>query len=218
MGKFVKNHCTGNHRRAPGRPRSERARRAILSCTLRFLENRRNGFADLTIEHVAAAAEVGKATVYRWWPNKAALVADAFAGSVTRKLHFPDTGSVMQDLKLQMHQLVKILRSRRGNLVSAILGAGQSDHTLITAFRERFLMPRRAEAYVTLQRGIDRGELPASLDMNLLLDALYGPIYMRFLIRHDPLTPEFVDELCIIVFGRFQTAAPKAKAAPPAGQ
>ncbi len=186
-------------KRPPGRPRCERARHAILSSTLKFLEAKENGFADLTIEHVAAEASVGKATVYRWWPNKAALVADAFASSVTQKLHFPDTGSVCQDMSQQMQQLVKILRSRRGHILSVILGAGQSDTTLIDAFRERFLRPRRADAYTTLRRGIVRGELPASLDLDLILDALYGPIYMRFLIGHDTLTPELVDQLCALV-------------------
>lgn len=185
--------------RRPGRPRCERARKAILSSTLKFLEEKENGFADLTIEHVAAAASVGKATVYRWWPNKAALVADAFASSVTQKLRFPDTGSVCQDMSQQMRQVVKIMRSRRGHILSVILGAGQSDRTLVGAFRERFLKPRRAEAYSTLRRGMVRGELPENLDLDLVLDALYGPIYMRFLIGHDTLTPEFVDQLCTLV-------------------
>jgi AcrR family transcriptional regulator len=148
---------------------------------------------------VAAEANVGKATVYRWWPTKAALVADAFASSVTQKLRFPDTGSVREDMSRQMCQLVKILRSRRGHIVSVILAAGQSHATLLSAFRERFLKPRRAEAYATLRRGIARGELPANADLDLLLDALYGPIYMRFLIRHDCLTPELVDQLCGLV-------------------
>jgi AcrR family transcriptional regulator len=200
MGKTVNNgYENDNGKRSPGRPRSERARQAILSSTLDFLEKRENGFADLTIEYVAAEANVGKATVYRWWPTKAALVADAFAGSVTKKLHFPDTGSVCLDMNQQMHQLVKILRSRRGHIVSAILGAGQSDSTLISAFRERFLKPRRAEAYATLRRGMVRGELPVDLDLDLVLDALYGPIYMRFLIRHERLTPSFVDQICDLV-------------------
>jgi AcrR family transcriptional regulator len=200
MGNKVKIDCEApSSKRIPGRPRSERARQAILSSTLEFLERKENGFADLTIEYVAAKASVGKATVYRWWPTKAALVADAFAGSVTQKLHFPDTGSVCNDMSQQMHQLVKILRSRRGHIVSAILGAGQSDSTLISAFRERFLKPRRAEAYATLRRGMVRGELPENLDLDHVLDALYGPIYMRFLIRHDHLTPGFVDQQCELV-------------------
>jgi AcrR family transcriptional regulator len=186
-----------NGKRPPGRPRSEQARQAILRTTLKILG--KNGFSDFKIEEVAARASVGKATVYRWWPNKGALIADAFASSTTRKLRFPDTGSVYSDMSQQMRQLIKVFRSRRGRIVSAILAAGQSDKDLIEAFRERFLWPRRREAYATLRRGIERGELRRDLDPDLLLDSLYGPIYMRFLIQHDRLTPEFVDRLCKLV-------------------
>jgi AcrR family transcriptional regulator len=187
----------GRAKRAPGRPRSEQARLSILRSTLKLLG--KSGFSDLTMEGVAEHADVGKATVYRWWPNKAALVADAFAGSTIQRLHFPDTGSVRTDMSQQMRQLVKIFLSRRGRIVSAILAAGQSDRAVIAAFRERFLKPRRREAYATLRRGIARGELCRDVDMDLLLDSLYGPIYMRFLIQHDKLTPDFVDRLCELV-------------------
>ena len=186
-------------KRPPGRPRSEEARLSILRSTLKLLAKR--GFSQLTIEAVAAHAGVGKATVYRWWPDKAALIADAFASSTTSKLHFPDTGSVRTDMSQQMRQLIKIFRGRRGRIVSAMLGAGQSDSSLIAAFRERFLKPRRREAYATLRRGILRGQLRKNVDMDLLLDSLYGPIYMRFLIRHDRLTPQFVEGLCDLTLG-----------------
>jgi AcrR family transcriptional regulator len=189
---------SGVHKkRPPGRPRSEQARLAILRSTLSLLG--KNGFSDLTIEAVAAHANVGKATVYRWWPHKAALIADAFASSATPRLHFPDTGSVRADMSQQMRQLVKVFRGPRGRIVSALLGGGQSDKNLIVAFRERFLWPRRQEAYATLRRGVQRGELRKNIDMDLVLDSLYGPIYMRFLIRHDNLTPEFIDGLCRLV-------------------
>jgi AcrR family transcriptional regulator len=189
----------GQHRnkRGPGRPRSEQARQAILRSTLKLLGA--NGFSDLTIEEVAARAKVGKATVYRWWPNKAALIADAFASDTTRQLHFPDTGSLRTDMSQQMRQLIRIFNGRRGRIVSAMLAGGQSDKELIRAFRDRFLWPRRQEAYATLRRGIARGELPKHTDMDLVLDSLYGPIYMRFLIRHVDLTPTFVDGLCRLV-------------------
>jgi AcrR family transcriptional regulator len=191
------NHGGARRKRPPGRPRSEQARLAILRSTLQLLGE--NGFSDLSIEAVAADAGVGKATVYRWWPDKAALITDAFASSTGQKLHFPDTGSVHTDMSQQMRQLVKIFLSRRGRIVSAILAAGQSDRDVIAAFRDRFMKPRRHEAYATLQRGIQRGELRQNVDMDLLLDSLYGPIYMRFLIRHRKLTPDFVDRLCDLV-------------------
>jgi hypothetical protein len=139
--------------------------------------------------------------VYRWWPNKGALIADAFASETRPKLRFPDTGCVDTDMTRQMQQLIKVFRSPRGRIVSAILAAGQSDKDLIAAFRERFLWPRRREAYATLRRGIRRGELRRDIDPDLVLDSLYGPIYMRFLIQHDRLTPAFVDHLCALVLG-----------------
>lgn len=187
----------GNGRRPPGRPRSEQARLSILRSTLELLG--RTGYSGLTIEEVAARAGVGKATVYRWWPHKGALIADAFASSTTSKLHFPDTGSLATDMSRQMRQLVKVFSSPRGRIVSAILAAGQTDREVIAAFRQRFLKPRRQEAYATLRRGILRGELRKDVDLDLLLDSLYGPIYMRFLIQHERLTPQFVNKLCAIV-------------------
>jgi len=184
-------------KRPPGRPRSEAARRAILSSTLRLL--RHSGFHEVSIEAIAADANVGKATVYRWWPNKGALVVDAFSSSVRRELLFPDTGSVYSDMSLQMGHLVKIFRSRRGQIVAALIGGGQTDPELIEAFRERFVRPRRLEAYATLRRGIARGELPKNADLDLILDSLYGATYMRFLIWKDGLSETFIQEVCGMV-------------------
>jgi AcrR family transcriptional regulator len=184
-----------NGKRPPGRPRSEESRQSILRSTLKLLIHH-GGLAELSIEGIAADANVGKTTVYRWWPTKAALVADAFSASADSELRFPDTGSVERDMSLQMRRLIRIFRSKRGKVVAALLAGGQSDPELIEAFRDRFLWPRRKQAYQTLQRGIDRGELPPDSDLDLLLDSLYGPIYMRFLIRHDKLEETFADELC----------------------
>src|SRR5947199_2593233 len=108
MGKnpAVARSAKSGAKRPPGRPRSEQARRAILRSTLKILAQ--NGFSDFTIEDVAECAGVGKATVYRWWPGKAALIADAFASSTTSRLHFQDSGSLATDMSRQMRQLVKI--------------------------------------------------------------------------------------------------------------
>jgi AcrR family transcriptional regulator len=187
-----------NGARPPGRPRSEESRQSILRSTLKLLKQD-GGFPELSIEAIAADANVGKTTVYRWWPTKAALVADAFSTSASEELRFPNTGSVQKDMSLQMRRLIRILHSKRGKVVAALIAGGQSDPELIEAFRERFLWPRRKQAYQTLQRGIDRGELPAAGDLDLILDSLYGPIYLRFLIRHDKLNESFADEICGLV-------------------
>jgi AcrR family transcriptional regulator len=191
------NNGTGE-KRGPGRPRSEESRQSILHSTLKLLKQD-GGFPELSIEAIAADANVGKTTVYRWWPTKAALVADAFFASAEVELQFPNTGSVQRDMSLQMQRLIRIFRSDRGKIVAALLAGGQSDPELIEAFRDRFLWPRRRQAYQTLQRGIDRGELPEGSNLDLILDSLYGPIYMRFLIRHDKLDESFADEICGLV-------------------
>jgi AcrR family transcriptional regulator len=192
------NHNGSNGKRPPGRPRSEESRQSILRSTLKLLKQP-GGFPELSIEAIAADANVGKTTVYRWWPTKAALVADAFSASAEEELQFPNTGSVQRDMNLQMRRLIRIFRSPRGKVVAAMLAGGQSDPELIEAYRDRFLWPRRRQAYQTLQRGVDRGELPDDSDLDLILDSLYGPIYMRFLIRHDKLNESFADEICGLV-------------------
>jgi AcrR family transcriptional regulator len=168
-----------------------------LRSALALLEN--VGFQQLSMEAVADAAKVSKATVYRWWPSKAALVADAFASSAVEQLHFPDTGSVLTDISRQMTRVIEVFLGPRGRMVSTLIGGGQSDPELTRAFRERFLLPRREEAYRILQRAVERGELQPGVDFDLLLDALYGPIYMRFLIGHDQLTRGFARKLCNMV-------------------
>ena len=77
----AQNGSNGNsEKRPPGRPRSEESRQSILRSTLKLLKQG-GGFPELSIEAIAADANVGKTTVYRWWPTKAALVADAFFAS-----------------------------------------------------------------------------------------------------------------------------------------
>lgn len=188
----------GSPKRPPGRPRSEESRQSILRSTLKLLQQD-GGFAELSIEAIAAEANVGKTTVYRWWPTKGALVADAFSASADKELRFPNTGSVYTDINLQMRGLIRIFRSQRGKVVAALLAGGQSDPELLKAYRDRFLWPRRRQAYQTLQRGVDRGELPVGCDFDLILDSLYGPILMRFLIRHVKLEESFADEICGLV-------------------
>lgn len=194
-----------NGKRPPGRPRSEESRQSILRSTLKLLKQD-GGFSELSIEAIAADANVGKTTVYRWWPTKAALVADAFSAGADDELRFPNTGSVYNDIRQQMGGLIRIFRSQRGKIVAALLAGGQSDPELLEAYRDRFLWPRRKQAYETLQRGVDRGELPQGCDFDLILDSLYGPILMRFLIRHIKLEEKFADEVCGLVLQNCKAA------------
>jgi AcrR family transcriptional regulator len=188
-----------NAKPQPGRPRCPEARRAILRATWQIL-GETGDLTDLTIEGIAERAGVGKTTVYRWWPNKAALAADAFFTRVAPKVRFPDTGSAREDIRLQMRELCKVLTSRNGRVLRVLLGGGQSDPELIEAFRNQWMEPRRVEAREIIRRGSRSGELRADLDPDLALDALYGPIIFRFLVKHQPLDSVFTDRLCDSVF------------------
>ena len=176
-----------------GRPRCESIQQKILQTTYEMLNE--VGFNELTIEGIAARAEVGKPTIYLRWSNKASLVMDAFLAATTAELAFPDTGSVIEDVRLQMQQLVKLMNSPKGQIIATIIGGGQTDPELIEAFRCNWLLARRTEAKKAIERGIDRGELPVGLNLELAIDLLYSPLFYRLLLRHQALSDNFVDEL-----------------------
>src|SRR5215475_5751765 len=162
--------------RGPGRPRSERARKAVIRSSLALLN--RMGFNELSIEAVAAHARVGKATVYRWWPNKAELVIDAFVSAVEKELRFPSAGSVLESIHQQMKRWAVIFRSPLGQIVATVIGAGQSEPEMLDAFQNHWVEPRRVEARKLLRQAIEKGEIRAGLDPDLILDLLYGPLYL----------------------------------------
>jgi len=183
--------------RRPGRPRSERVRKAVLRSTLALLK--RAGFDELTIESVAARAGVSKATVYRWWPNKAELVIAAFVSAVESELRFPSTGSVLESIHQQMRRWAVIYRGPLGQIVATVVGAGQSQPEILQAFRSHWVEPRRVEARQLLRQAIKQGEIRADLDPDAVLDLLYGPLYLRFLLKHAPLDRAFVDTVFKVV-------------------
>src|SRR5437764_8484906 len=183
--------------RSPGRPRSEKARKAVIRSTLSLLN--RTGFHELSIEAVAAHAGVGKATVYRWWSNKAELVIDAFVSAVDKELRFPSAGPVLESLHVQMRRWAVIFRSPLGQIVATVIGAGQSEPEILEAFRSHWVEPRRVEARRLLGQAIKNGEIRGDLDPDTILDLLYGPLYIRLLLKHAPLNEEFVDTVFEIV-------------------
>ncbi|MBE9044904.1 TetR/AcrR family transcriptional regulator [Pleurocapsales cyanobacterium LEGE 10410] len=180
-----------------GRPRSPETRAKILKAAYEMLNE--VGFMDLTIEGVAVRAEVGKPTIYRRWKTKAALAMDAFLDAVNPELAFPDTGEASEDFREQMQKIVRLMNSPRGDVLASVIGCGQADEELIAAFRENWLTPRREDAKRVFQRGVDRGELKEGIDAEIAIDALYSPLFYRLLLKHQPLTKDFVDRLVDVV-------------------
>ncbi|MBE9048069.1 TetR/AcrR family transcriptional regulator [Pleurocapsales cyanobacterium LEGE 10410] len=184
-----------------GRPRDPETREKILKAAYEILNE--VGFMDLTIEGVAARSGVGKPTIYRRWKTKAALAMDAFLEAVNPELAFPDTGKAKEDFREQMQNIVRLMNSPRGEVLASVIGCGQADEELIAAFRENWLIPRREAAKEIFQRGVERGELKADVDPEIAIDALYSPLFYRLLLKHQPLTNKFVNELVDVVMNGF---------------
>ncbi len=176
-----------------GRPRDEVARARILKAALELLEEM--GFSSTTSDAIAERAGASKATIYRWWPNKAAVLIEALREAVAQELPFPDTGDLRQDVRLQLRNFIKLLTGRWGRIFKAFIAAAQSDAEVAEAFRSAWIKPRRAQAMAVLERHRQKGRLAADTDLELTLDLLYGPLYFRLLAGHGPLTANFAEAI-----------------------
>ena len=175
--------------RRRGRPLSEVVRKNVLRAAIALLEER--GFKSLTIEAIAERAGASKVTLYRRWPNKAAIVMEAFLEDVSPRAPFRHTGSALEDLRAQMIAFVKLLRGPHGRWIAGLIAEGVLDDEVNEALRTRWLTHRRAEGVKVVRRAIDLGELPDDTDPELVLDALYGPLYFRLLLGHQTLDARF---------------------------
>lgn len=166
-----------------GRPRSPEAHAAILRAALTLAA--RDGLRALTMEGVAREAGVGKATVYRRWSSKAALLADALR-EVATPLQRPETGTARGDYLA----LVAAQRSGTdGRALARLTVDAAEDPELLAAVREVVSEPRRAVVRALLRDGIARGELRDDLDVDLAVDVLIGPGAYRALLGLPPADP-----------------------------
>ncbi len=177
----------------PGRPRSPRIQQAILKAAANLVLE--SGFKALTIDAIAARAAVGRMTVYRRWPNKAAIVMDAFVARVDPGTLFLPAKSYAESIRLQMRTMAKAFRGKDGALIRALLAEAQFDSELATALRERWTMPRRKMAIGYFQQGIRSGFFRPDADPNAIIDVLYAPMYYRLQMGTGPLSDAYIDEI-----------------------
>lgn len=177
-----------------GRPRSLASRTSVLGSTRALLA--RDGFAKLTMEGIAADAGVSKATVYRWWSSKAAVVLDAVAEQIDVAITFPDTGDPRTDLEAEIRSVIELYTSTdTGAAVLDLVAASRGNAELADAMRETLFSHRRAVATEYLERGIARGVLRSDLHCGIVIDAIWGALYYRLLVAHLPLTGDYAREL-----------------------
>lgn len=174
-----------------GRPRNERLHKAILKTAFDLVLE--VGFREVSIESIAAKAGVGKTTIYRRWPNKAAVVMDAFMTRVGSETLFPRADTLTDSIRLQMRTMAKAFRGRDGALVKALLAEAQFDAELATAFRERWTLPRRKMALAVFHEAVRRGVMRPDIDLEATIDLLYAPMYYRLQMGTGPLSDAYID-------------------------
>jgi AcrR family transcriptional regulator len=195
--------------RQPGRPRDPSYDGVILDATLQILFDK--GYKGLTIDGVAAKTGMGRPTIYRRWPSKAALVIAALADFVGLS-PTPDTGSLHDDLLAFQSQQVRLMNSPQSRRTTAGLVADLvADPELSEMYFRDYIAPRRDSMKQALQRGVDRGELRPDADFDLIYDLLLGPLFMRSVVRGEPLGRDIAEQTVELILTSFGRNAPSAK-------
>ncbi|MFI1201734.1 TetR/AcrR family transcriptional regulator [Streptomyces sp. BHT-5-2] len=176
--------------------RSERSRQAIFEAALALVGE--VGYEKLTIEGIAARAGVGKQTIYRWWPSKAAVLLDAF-GSVVDAYDqegLPDTGDLAADLKFVLRATADEFNDAAWQApYRALAAAGANDEELSRTFVGRLMEPGTRVYVDRLRAARDAGELDPDTDLRIAAEMLLSPFSQRWLMRTGELTHDFVDTL-----------------------
>jgi AcrR family transcriptional regulator len=188
---------------AAGRPRDAGTTRRILEAALEL--GMELGFDGLTVEGVAARAGVGKSTIYRRWPDAWSIVADAVLADVAQVAPVQERATARESFRASMRLVARSFRGRHGEILRPLIGRAQVDKSLRQALAEHWLSARREISRKIVRRGVASGELCAGLDPDIVLDALYGPLYHRLLLPYDGdvirLSDAYIDALIDTVFG-----------------
>lgn len=185
--------------------RSERARRAILVAALELCQEQ--PYATVTMEGIAKRAGVGKQTIYRWWPSKAAILLEAIQEQSSATLEFPDTGDLIADLRTQMNQVVHAFTNPMlAAYNKGLIAAAQGDDGIADTIVSTLIKPRVDLCVDRLAKAQQAGDLRPDVDLADLVELLYAPLYYRLLLHTRPVTEAQVDAILAMTF---QGAAPQ---------
>jgi AcrR family transcriptional regulator len=162
---------------------------------------REEGYARLSIEAIAARAGVGKQTIYRWWPSKGAVLLEAIDREASVAAEFPDTGDVVADMRTTIKDVARFQSDPDfGPAFAALIAEAQQDPAMGPLLHERFFRPRRAPIVERLRRAQQVGQLPETLDVEAVLEVVFGALFHRMLLRSGPLDAAFAVFVVDIVF------------------
>lgn len=196
----------GSHR---GRPRSDRVNRAILDAARELLI--RDGYTRLRLEHVAAHAGVGKATIYRRWRSKEALAQALLADLAAPHIAIEESGNTREEmLAAVMNPLLAVTESEFGPVIRALLSQIATNPALGDPFRATVVQARRSEIARMIARGIDRGDLCPDADAEIATELLVGPVYFRLMFGGE-LDRAFAERIVDNVLSGYRASRPNAK-------
>lgn len=170
----------GAAKKSTGCRRNADTSRAIVDAASRLLQEK--GYASFTIEEVARRSGASKSTIYRWWSSKMHLLFDIYGGEVERTLVIPDFGNIEAEIIFLTRAIWRFWRETpSGQAYRSMIAEAQSDPTAIEQWRSRFLPERRRKLLFTLQRAADRGELRPDINLETVVDILFGFSWYRLL-------------------------------------
>ena len=198
-------------KRKPGRPRSGAAiaHGRILDAVYELLQT--HSVRDLQIQEVCRKAGVSKPTIYKWWPTKAAMVMTMFEQRMVRRLPPIECLSAEQLIRVAVPGLIRLFNGPFGKVAAEMIAAGQSEPAVLREFRDRYVLKRRKVAVKALEGAFASGEMKRSVDPELMLDLIFGPIYFRLLVKHQPLDQAFGTALVDFVLGKSKQSAPPGR-------
>jgi AcrR family transcriptional regulator len=197
---------------ARGRPKNRSIDAEVVAAVLEGLRLR--GYRGVTIEGVARQVMRARTSLYRRWPSKRHLVADAVVAELGAE-PAPDTGSLRKDLKAAVGTLLTAFSGTMGKALPGLVADMALDPALARMIREKVLVARRRSIRAAFDRGIARGESARGLDIDVLIDMLTAPFYFRALFGHLPSTPATVNTvvdyvLSIVRPGAISASTPRA--------
>lgn len=196
----------------PRRPRSARAHDAVLTATSALM--REDGIPAITIDRIAGRSGVSTATIYKHWPCKAAIIAEAFGCDTAEAVTLPDTGRPIDDVATYAADLLTYYTSADGALFGQLLAACAIEPQAAPYFHEFFLMPRRAALKPCWERAAEAGLTRPGVDAATATDVLMGALAFRLLSGHGSLAPDEVRKLVEYALHGLLAPAPTTAARP----
>lgn len=138
--------------------------------------------AGFTVDKVIRCSGVSSATIYKYWPSRGALALDGLVFAIGEGQPYVDTGDIRHDLIHAVESFITMANTPTGQIFSQLIGAAQTDTELAAQFGNHYFGPRRGQALALLSAAQQRGQIRAGVNLDNVVDIIWGACYMRLLL------------------------------------